>query len=89
MLCLGAHAQPDGGRDCDAGGGREFVCAQVLAEQVEPGVWQSVLSHLALFDQMHGFARGVVDTRAVVLHASLTFFFLFLTLRAVESRRWR
>ena len=62
-----------------------------LADQVEPGAsWQSqVLSHLALFDQMHGFARGVVDTRAVVLHGSLTFFFLFLTLRAVENRRWR
>jgi len=62
-----------------------------LADRVEPGAsWQSqVLSHLALFDQMHGFARGVVDTRAVVLHGSLTFFFLFLTLRAVENRRWR
>ncbi len=62
-----------------------------LADSVEAGAsWQSqVLSHLALFDQMHGFARGVVDSRAVVLHGSLTFFFLFLTLRAVESRRWR
>ena len=62
-----------------------------LADLVEPGAsWQSqVLSHLALFDQMHGFARGVVEPRAVVLYVSLTFFFLFLTLRAVESRRWR
>jgi ABC-2 type transport system permease protein len=48
-----------------------------------------VLNHFALFDQMGDFARGVVDTRAVVLYVSLTFFFLFLTLRAVESRRWR
>ena len=41
-----------------------------LADQIEPGAsWQSqVLSHLALFDQMHDFARGVVETRAVVLH---------------------
>jgi len=42
-----------------------------------------------LFEQMHDFARGVVDTRAVIFYASLTLFFLFLTLRAVESRRWR
>ena len=35
------------------------------------------------------FARGVVDSRAVVFFLSLTFFFLFLTLRAVESRRWK
>jgi len=72
-------------------GGVSLYALGYLAEQVEPGAsWQSqVLSYLALFDQMHGFARGVVDTRAVVLHGSLTFFFLFLTLRAVESRRWR
>ena len=52
--------------------------------------WQSqVLGSFALFEQMHDFARGVVDTRAVVFYVTLTFFFLFLTLRAVESRRWR
>lgn len=42
-----------------------------------------------LFEQMHDFARGVVDTRAVVFYLSATFFFLFLTLRVVESRRWK
>lgn len=62
-----------------------------LAEQPRPDdTWPAlVLNHFALFDQMRDFARGIVDTRAVVLHGSLTFFFLFLTLRAVESRRWR
>jgi len=48
-----------------------------------------VLGYFALFDQMHDFARGVVDTRAVLFYLSLSFFLLFLTLRAVESRRWR
>jgi len=52
--------------------------------------WQTqILSCFGLFDQMHDFARGVVDTRAVVFYVSLTFFFLFLTLRVVESRRWK
>jgi ABC-2 type transport system permease protein len=52
--------------------------------------WQSqVLGCFALFEQMHDFARGVVDTRPVVLLVSLTLFFLFLTLRVVESRRWK
>jgi hypothetical protein len=31
----------------------------------------------------------VVDTRPVVLYLSLTFFFLFLTLRVLGSRRWK
>jgi ABC-2 type transport system permease protein len=52
--------------------------------------WQSqALSYFGLFDQMNDFARGVVDTRTVVFYVTVTFFFLFLTLRAVESRRWK
>ena len=52
--------------------------------------WQTnFLSYFALFSQMRDFARGVVDTRAVIFYLSLTLLFLFLTLRAVESRRWR
>ena len=52
--------------------------------------WQSqVLSYFSLFEQMEDFARGVVDTRTVIFYTSITLFFLFLTLRAVESRRWK
>jgi ABC-2 type transport system permease protein len=52
--------------------------------------WRTrVLACFALHDQMRDFARGVVDTRTVVLFVSLTAFFLFLTLRIVESRRWK
>ena len=52
--------------------------------------WQSqALSYFGLFEQMHDFARGVVDTRTLTFYVSATFFFLFLTLRAVESRRWK
>jgi len=52
--------------------------------------WQSqALSYFGLFEQMHDFARGVVDTRTVTFYVTATFFFLFLTLRAVESRRWK
>lgn len=52
--------------------------------------WQSqVIGYFGLFDQMHDFARGVLDTRAVTFYVSATFLFLFLTLRVVESRRWK
>jgi ABC-2 type transport system permease protein len=52
--------------------------------------WQTqVLAALSFFDQMHDFARGVIDSRPVVLYVSSTLFFLFLTLRVVESRRWK
>jgi ABC-2 type transport system permease protein len=53
--------------------------------------WQTqfVLSYFSLFKQMEDFTRGVVDTRTVVFYLTTTFFFLFLTLRVVESRRWK
>ncbi len=35
------------------------------------------------------FSRGVIDTRPLVLYASVALFCLFLTVRSVESRRWR
>ncbi len=62
-----------------------------LAEQIPIAAqWQAqVLGYFALFQQMQDFARGVVDSRSVVVYVSLTLFFLFLTLRAVESRRWK
>jgi ABC-2 type transport system permease protein len=52
--------------------------------------WQAqALSYFGLFGQMRDFARGVLDTRAVTFYVSATFLFLFLTLRVVESRRWK
>ncbi len=61
-----------------------------LAQRVPGADWKSrVLSFFALPDQMHDFARGVLDTRPIVLCLSLAFFFLFLTLRVIESRRWK
>jgi ABC-2 type transport system permease protein len=52
--------------------------------------WQAaVLSHFAVFEHMLDFARGVVDTRAVVFYVSLSLLFLYATLRVVESRRWK
>ncbi len=52
--------------------------------------WQAALvAHVALFDHMNDFARGLVDTRHIVFYVTVTFLFLFLTLRVVESRRWK
>jgi ABC-2 type transport system permease protein len=52
--------------------------------------WQTqALAYFNLFDQMQDFARGALDTRAVIFYVTATFLFLFLTLRVVESRRWK
>lgn len=71
-------------------GGSLFLLS-VLAEHLPVQVsWQTqTLAALSFFEQMHDFARGIIDSRPIVLYLSLTFLFLFLTLRIVESRRWK
>jgi len=62
-----------------------------LAQNISPlGHWQAqVLSFFNLSQQMMDFTRGVLDTRVIVFYLTVTFFFLFLTLRVIESRRWK
>jgi ABC-2 type transport system permease protein len=52
--------------------------------------WEAqMIAHLGLMEHMRDFARGIVDSRPVVLYLSLTAFFLFLSWKSVESRRWK
>jgi ABC-2 type transport system permease protein len=68
----------------------QFALAWWAKNQPQTENWQSqLLSCFNLFDQMNDLARGVVDSRAVLFYATTTFLFLFLTLRVVESRRWK
>jgi len=54
-----------------------------------PADWATKLfAYVSLSDHLEDFSRGFVDTRHLVFYASLTIFFLFLTLKVVESRRW-
>ena len=57
--------------------------------ELQTGWPAQVFSYVALVDHMQDFASGTVDTRPIVFCVTLTVVFLFLTLRAVESRRWK
>jgi len=48
-----------------------------------------IFEYIAMSKHMDLFARGIVDTRPFVYYLSFTVFFLFLTLKVVESRRWK
>lgn len=48
-----------------------------------------VVKHLSLVEHMDNFAKGVLDTSDILFFVNFTLFFLFLTLRALESRSWR
>jgi ABC-2 type transport system permease protein len=49
----------------------------------------TVVSYFTITDDMNDFAGGLVDLQHVVFYVSSTVLFLFLTLRVVESRRWK
>jgi ABC-2 type transport system permease protein len=53
------------------------------------GTLASVLTYLSVIRHYEDFTRGVVDTSALVYYASFTFLFVFLTVRSVDSMRWR
>ena len=53
------------------------------------GVAAEVLDGLALDTHFTDFTRGVVDTGHILYYVSLAAVFLFLTVRSLETRRWR
>ena len=56
---------------------------------VVSGIWSTLLSEIGMRSHFTDFDRGVIDTKHVVYFLSVTGFFLFLSTRALESRRWR
>jgi len=62
----------------------------ILAGQVTPSsVWWQFIEYVDLSASYGDFIRGIVDVRRLVYLLSGTVFFLFLSVRVVESRRWR
>lgn len=53
------------------------------------GTLRTVLQYLSITEHLDGFSRGIIDTKDVVYYASAIALALFLTLRSLESKRWR
>ncbi|EQA45642.1 ABC-2 family transporter protein [Leptospira broomii serovar Hurstbridge str. 5399] len=52
-------------------------------------VTRKVLFHLHIFSHFIGFSKGVLPLNSIVFFLSGTIFFLYLTVKVLESRRWR
>jgi ABC-2 type transport system permease protein len=50
---------------------------------------QAVLTHLSITEHLNDFTKGVLDTKHIVYYLSFIGFGLFLTVRAVDTERWR
>ena len=61
---------------------------EVAADQVT-GVTSTIVGQMGMTTHFDDFIRGVIDTGNIVYYISLTAVFLFLTVRSLETRRWR
>ena len=50
---------------------------------------QDVLNYLSITDHLDDFTRGVIDTKHLVYYISFISFGLYLTMRSVDTERWR
>lgn len=52
------------------------------------GLFASIMKQLSVFDRFYTFVNGVFDLTAIVYYISIICVFLFLSVQAMEKRRW-
>jgi len=60
-----------------------------FGSQAGSSAWASGLEYLSVFRHYDDFTRGVIDTSNVIFYLSFIFLGVFLTIRSVDSMRWR
>ena len=60
-----------------------------LASENLGGTASTVIGELSIRSHFDDFDRGIIDTKHIVYYLSFIAFFLFMSIRALESRRWR
>ncbi len=53
------------------------------------GAAAGVLQYLSVIRHYDDFTRGIIDTSSLIYYVSFIFLFVFLTVRSVDSMRWR
>jgi ABC-2 type transport system permease protein len=49
----------------------------------------SILQHISILEHFQNFSKGLIDTKDLIYYINFIIFFLFLTLRSLESNKWR
>lgn len=63
--------------------------ATSFISNVVTGFWATVFTNLGFTAHFNDFDRGIIDSAHIVYFITATALFLFLAIRALESRRWR
>ena len=60
-----------------------------LASENIGGTASTIIGELSIRSHFDDFDRGVIDTKHIIYYLSVIAFFLFMSTRVLESRRWR
>lgn len=65
-----------------------FVMTSALNSYIDSYLIRSVLNWVSIMERFVNFTYGIFDFNAIVYYASISFVFLFLTVRVYDKRRW-
>ena len=68
--------------------GAAILIGEAVVTMFVSGGLSQFLSYLGLSQHYQSIMRGVIDSRDIIYYASVIFLFLYLTVRAVENRKW-
>jgi ABC-2 type transport system permease protein len=54
----------------------------------DEGIVHDLCRYVSIWAQMGSFSKGIIDSRSIVFHVSVTAWALFTTSRVVDSWRW-
>lgn len=62
---------------------------RVQSSEATVGMIARFVHQLSLTDHFENFSRGIINSSDVIFYLSMSAFFLFLTAKQLESRKWR
>lgn len=60
-----------------------------FVDEFQQGILGTICNEISVFSHFEDFGKGVIDTGHVAYYILFSGFFLFLTLRVLESYKWR
>ncbi len=65
-----------------------FVLTSMLNAYIDSALIRSIINWVSIMERFVNFTSGIFDFNAIVYYLSLSFVFLFLTVRVYDKRRW-
>ncbi len=60
-----------------------------FVDEIQPGTLGEICNGISVYAHFDQFSKGVIDTGHAAYYVLFTLFFLFFSLRVLESNRWR